>query len=245
MYERQKCLRKHKNVHSSLIYLEIVSYPNIKQQNERINWGILIKWITLQKWKNRLIATCNSKMNFAGIMLNRRNQTLISTFNIDVKCENRQNQAWVTEVRIVLTFGEVIKTWEVYEGGLWGTGNILQCLDLCGSYGCKNLSDTEFVRMCVLDYMWFVKNQIRKDYVVLSFSSLEVKVKVSRDRVQLPCLTPFKSPPNESCTIFSKLPETTLPVKLCHAMNWKTHPDFRHVKRGEGRGEKILQSMKW
>lgn len=37
------------------------------------------------------------------------------------------------EVRIVLTFGEAIKTWKECKGGLWGSANVLQCLDLSGS----------------------------------------------------------------------------------------------------------------
>lgn len=143
-------------------------------------------YFTQIKKQTSCCTACNSMTNFADIMLNRRSQTLISTFSIDVKCEKRQNQAWVTEVRIVPTFGKVLKTWEVYEGGLRGTGSVLQCLDPCGSYSCKNPSDHVFVRMCVLDYMWFVtqiKNRIRKNYVVLGFSLLEMKVKVSRDRL--------------------------------------------------------------
>lgn len=41
-------------------------------------------------------------------------------------------------------FGEATETWKVGEGGLWGSGTVLQYLDLCGSYIYRNSSDYTF-----------------------------------------------------------------------------------------------------
>lgn len=67
----------------------------------------------------------------------------------------------------------------------------------------------------------YLKQETRKDYVVLGFSWLEMKVRVRRGQVELPYLIACKTPPSVRCTTFYKLPETKLPVKPCCAMNCK------------------------
>lgn len=76
----------------------------------------------------------------------------------------------------------------MYKGDFWGSGNVLQYLDLCGSYICKihPTIHLRFVHFTICDsYLNFLK-KCRKDYIVLGFSLLQVKVKVSRGLVELP-----------------------------------------------------------
>lgn len=76
---------------------------------------------------------------------------VMSTFSICRKCETRQklNLSDRSQNSANLWGGDKDK---VCKGGLWGSGNVLQYLDLRGGYICKNSSDCTF-KICVLYYI--------------------------------------------------------------------------------------------